>query len=147
MMTETPPRTPPSEDAIERAPHLDVPPRPVRNVLLAFAVALLWPLLLGGIGWSFGWLSAQAPDEFILLFGGLSVIFLMPIAFLIPQQAELMMMILIPVLWFAVVALLPYLLRRKLWNRTRLFLMLLGISLFSLIQCLMGLFMIAVKNV
>ena len=147
MMTKPPPRTPPSEDEIERAPHLEVPPRSVRNGLLAFAIAFLWPILLGGIGWASGLLSMQAPDEFLLLFGGLSVLFLIPIAFLMPQQSELVMLLLVPVIWIGVVGLVPYLSRRRLGSRARLFLLLFLISCFSLFQALTGLFMVATKNV
>ena len=147
MMTEPPPVTPPLAASIERTPQLDARPRTLRNGLLALVAAAVWPILLGSIGWSIGLLSSQAPGDLLFLFGGASIICLLPIIYLMPQQADLLLLILVPVLWLAVVLLPPYVLRRRMGSTLFLCLMLLGISCFSVFQALLGLFMIASKNV
>ena len=147
MTKPIPPVAPPPEESIERPPHELVPPRPVRNGLLALACALVWPVLLFGIGWSTGLLVPTSWDDLVLVFGGLSVVLLIPFLMALPQQGELLAMVFIPLIWLAVVVLLPWLLRRRLGKKTYLFLLLLGISLFSLFQALLGLVMIATKNV
>ena len=146
-MKDVPPVAPPSIEDIERPPHALIPPRPVRNGLLAFACALLWPILLFGIGLSTGLLSPTSPDDLVFLFGGLSVFLLIPVAMVLPQQGELLVMVFIPIIWLAVVVLAPYLLRRRLGKGSYLFLLLLGISLFSLIQAVVGFLMIITRNV
>ena len=146
-MKTTPPVAPPPIDAIERPPHELVRPRPVRNGLLVFAAAVVWPILLGGVGWFSGLLSPSAPEDLVFLIGGLSVIFLVPIAMAMPQQGELLIMILLPFIWLAVVGLLPYLLRHKLGRRSRFLPLLLGISFFSLLQAMLGLLMIGTRGV
>jgi hypothetical protein len=94
---------PPLEESIERPPRLDAPPRPVRNGLLAFAAAAVWLLLRGSIGWSIGLFSSQAPGDLLLLIGGVSIICLLPLVYLMLQQADLLVVVLVPVLLLAVV--------------------------------------------
>ena len=87
-------------------PHIEVPTRPVRNGLLAFATAA-WPLL-GWLGWSMGLYSSDMNNEWILLLG-VSMIFLLRW----PTGRELVTVFLIPLFWLAAVFLPVYFLRRK----------------------------------
>ena len=93
-----------------------------------------------------GLYSSDMNNEWILLLGGVSMIFLLPVAYFAPDQAELVTVFLIPLFWLAAVFLPAYFLRRKAASKLVLYLMLLGISCFSLVQCLIGLLMIATKN-
>ena len=146
-MTQSPPVQPPSAALIERAPHLDLAPRPVRDVLLALGCALVWPIVLGALGWSLGLLSPEAPGDLVLLLGGFTVLILLPIAYFLPQLFESTVLILVPVLWLSVVLIMPYLLRFKSRRRSRLLLLLGFSACFGLAQALMGLLMLATKNV
>ena len=146
-MTKPPPFTSPSGATEASTQHRELRTHPVRNGLVAFVVAAVWPLLLGWLGWSMGLYSSDMNGEWVLLFGGVSMIFLLPVAYFAPQQAELVTMFLVPLFWLAAAFLPPYFLRRKAASKLVLYLMLLGISGFSLCQALVGLFMLATMNV
>ena len=146
-MNSPAPFTSPSVETDSRSPHREVRTHPVRNGLLAFATAAVWPLLLGWLGWSMGLYSSDMTDEWVLLFGGVSVTFLLPVAYFAPDQAELVTMFLIPLFWLAAVFLPPCFLRRKATSKLVLCLMLLGISGFSLCQALVGLLMLGTMTV
>ena len=95
MTKPIPPVAPPPKESIERPPHELVPPRPFRNGLLALACALVWPLLFFGIGWSTGLVVPTSRDDLVLVFGGLTVVLLIPFLMALPQQGELLAMVFI----------------------------------------------------
>jgi len=146
-MTQPPPFTSPSVETDSRPSQREVRTRTVRNGVLSFATAAVWPLLLGWLGWSMGLYSSDMNNEWVLLLGGVSMVVLLPVAYFAPDQAELVTVFLIPLFWLAAVFLPAYFLRRKAASKLVLGLMLLGVSGISLCQALLGLLMLATKNV
>ena len=121
----------------------DTQPSAIRVFFGSVAAMLPWPLL--ALGTCLGWSLFDRVSEAMLLFGGVSVIFLLPVGLLNPP--EWVFGVLIGAIWVLVLVL-PTILVARRWLRPRgLALMYVLQVAFSLLQAGLGLLMVWGKNV
>lgn len=114
-----------------------------RSFLSSLLVMIPWPLL--GIAGCMGVAVLERSSEMLFMFGGVTLLFLLPLAFIV--TAEWIYGVLIAIVWLVVLLLPSFRRRNSVQPRIKLTNILIGQSIFSAIQAGLGFLMIIGKGV